>query len=202
MRFNLGPPPTNDAIPETGVAWNLIREPQPLQSQLIAVFFGLVIAACIIFVLLSAKGIDWILNFSGLAVLLLMIPVMPVHEAIHALCFKGALTSGRVVFGFYPKALGFYAHYDGEISWYRYIVIVAAPFLLLTVMPVLIVVLFRLDYPLLTEAATANGVMSAMDLFAVIIVSKQVPRQAVLVNSGMKTWWRPTSDIPRQSDET
>ncbi len=66
--------------------------------------------------------------------------------------------------------------------------------------PLLVVILFQVDYKYLIELAMANGMMSALDVLVIIIVLRQVPRQSILVNIGMNTYWKPVANEPLESD--
>jgi len=200
MRLNLGPPPKDDTISEEGSTWYPVNEPGLIRLQITAFFTALLIAAFIALVILLTRGSNHIGGMLRPIVLLFIILVIPIHEFLHAVCFKGRLTSKRVIFGFYPKVLGFYAHYIGQVSWYRYIVIAVFPFLILTVIPLIIVIIFNLEYPFVVEVIFANGLASAGDVVTVIIILKQVPRQSILINTGMKTYWKPVSNKPLESD--
>ena len=128
--------------------------------------------------------------------MLFIILIVPIHEFLHAVIFKGGLTSKRVVFGFYPKVFGFYAYYNGKITRHRYIIIAVFPFLMLTVIPLMVVTLFQVECKYLVEVIFASGMGSGMDILGIIIILRQVPRQSVLISSGMKTYWKPMANKP------
>ena len=196
MRFRLGPPPTDDTISEERNTWRLLNEPNPLSLQIIGIFTAVLITACIALVVSISVGTRHMLNVSWVRVILFIFLIVPVH----AVGFEGGLVSNQVIFGFYPKALSFYAHYNGKIPRNRYVIIAALPFLILTIIPLSIVAVFRPDHTYLTEIIISNGLASAADLLTIIIISLQIPRQSVLINSGMKSYWKPAADKPLKSD--
>jgi len=79
--------------------------------------------------------------------------------------------------------------------------IAALPFLTLTAMPLAIVVVFRVDYRYLTEIIIANGLASSLDVLTVAILLKETPRRSILIDSGMKTYWRAAANNAVQSSD-
>lgn len=198
MRFQIGPPPRDVTMLENGDSWNVVSEPSPLKQQLIGICIAAVIALCIALVVFLSIGPRHVFGVSWPLVILFIFLVLPVHELLHAIGFKGGIASDQVVLGFNPKACGFYAHYGGQMSRNRYVIIAALPLLVLTIIPLAIVVVLQLDYVRLTEIAIANGLASAGDVLSMLIVVGQVPRQSVLINSGMKSYWKPVANKPLQ----
>ena len=164
-----------------------------MRLQITGIFTAMLITACIALVISLTRGSNYIANVSWPRVILFIFLIVPIHEFLHAVSFKGGITSKRVVFGFYPKMFAFYACYIGKVAWYRYITISTMPFLTLTVIPLIIVILFHLEYTCIVEVIIANGMASAGDVLTIITISKQVPRQSILINSGMKTYWKPAA---------
>jgi hypothetical protein len=194
MRFRIGPQPKDDTIDDEPGTWHLVHEPSAAVLQLSGLFTAVIVTACIALVVSISIGAGHVLDVSWLRVILFVILVMPFHELIHATGFEGGVTSKRVVFGFDPKVFGFYVHYSGVIPRDRYIAIAALPFITITLLPLIIVVWFGIEYTYLTEIIFSNGLASALDVLTVILILRQVPRQSVLVNSGLKSYWKPVVD--------
>jgi hypothetical protein len=192
MRFRLGPPPKDILVAEDDACWHLVREPSQSFQLAAAVCLTLLILFCIALVVTFSVGLRRFFDLSMYVGILSCIVVIPTHELIHAVGFKGGITSDRTVFGFYPKSLSFYAHYCGEISRKRFVLVAALPLLILTAVPLAIVALFTPEGNWLIYLAFANGFASGMDVLTIIILLRQVPRQAVLVNSGAKSYWAST----------
>jgi hypothetical protein len=194
MRFRIGPPPEADAISREDSGWRLVGEPKPLNLQIMAVFVAACIALGICAIASLFVGLEHVIGLSWPAVFLFILLIMPIHELLHAAGFEGGLMSRRVVFGVHPQSLGFYAHYDGPISRHRYIIVAALPFLVLTALPLGFVAGFRLDHDSLTELIIASGLVSSLDVLTIGIILKETPGRSLLVNSGMKTYWRLVAD--------
>ena len=176
-----------------------MNEPSPRSLQVSGIAAAVFIAGSS-FVVLLARDRKYVADVSWLTVILLLIPLIPIHELFHASLFPGGLMSQRVTIGFHPKVLGFYAHYDGMMSRGRYVLIAAGPFLLLTVIPLTVVTIFLVRCAYLAEIILANGLLSAVDILTIILVIRQIPRHSLLINKGMKTYWMQAADNPSESD--
>jgi len=161
-----------------------------LNLQILGVLMAVCITICVGAIVLLFVGPRHVLDLSGPTLMLFIFLIMPIHELLHAVGFKGGVMSRQVVIGFYPKALGLYAHYNGQIPRKRYIIIAALPFLILTAAPLALVAGFRLDHEYLTELVLANGLVSSLDVLAIVIILKETPQRSVLINSGMRTYWK------------
>ena len=195
MKFRLGPPPEDESFARGSSRWHLLQEPGIWSLQLIGLAAAVAVVAVILAVLLM-RSPGKLPDVSWLAVIVLFVPSIPIHEFLHASLFPGGPMSRRVTIGFFPKALGFYAYYDGTMSRRRYIFILLWPFLLLTVVPLTIKVVFMPEWPYLVELILTNGLLSAVDILTIISVAKQVPSRSMLINVGTRTYW---SDSEKQA---
>jgi hypothetical protein len=71
------------------------------------------------------------------AFLLLFAGLVVVHELIHALVHPMAGRSSHSIVGF-GLSVGFYAHYDGELSRNRLVAILLMPLLVISIVPLLV----------------------------------------------------------------
>lgn len=197
MKFHIGPLPENPEFQPEATGWKPLREPNPFLMQLFAVPVGFV-AAGILWLLwqkftparLSSQDI----LFESVAVLLVLILVIPVHELIHAAVHPGYGRTAHSILGFWPKALLFYAHYMSLIRRTHFVIILLAPFLVLSVVPLLICALFQWNVPWLAFLSLWNALLACGDLFGVGVVMAQVPRAAWVCNQGYYTWWKPMAE--------
>jgi hypothetical protein len=164
-------------------------------------FVALFTVLCITVVLSFSVGVQHVFDLSWPTVILFIFLIVPIHELAHAAGFKGGVMSRQVVFGFYPKVLGCYAHYDGHIPRNRYVIVAALPFLILTIIPLALVAGFGLDHRSLTALVIANGLASSLDLLTIVIVLRETPRRSVLMNSGMKTYWKLAANKALQTSD-
>ncbi|MDQ7029945.1 MAG: DUF3267 domain-containing protein [Ardenticatenia bacterium] len=206
MRFHVGPVPEEpDVQPEK--PWSPIREPSPGLFQIVAIPVAVLVA----FVL---ARIWWSLPISDIrvvivspreavAALVVGLAVVGLHELLHALIMPGGWRSPKVILGIWPQRLMFYAHYSGVMSRDRFLAIMVAPFLLLSLGPILLIWGIATVDSISSWALTVafaislfNGAASCGDLLGALLVSIQVPRGALVRNVGWRTYWR-----PRQREE-
>lgn len=199
MRFHLGLPPKDDAILKEDDAWCPIDESGHMRFQIRGILVAFFVTTAIALVLLG-RDPKYVTNVSWPIVMLFILLAMPIHEFLHAISFKGGVLSKGVIFGFYPKAVAFYAHYSGVITWNRYIFISLFPFLILTVIPLAIMIVFNLKLNYIVEIIFANGLASAGDVLTTLTIIKQVPKRSILVNSGIKTYWKPVANTDGQEN--
>ena len=83
----------------------------------------------------------------------------------------------------------FYAHYDGELSRDRFLLILAAPTLVLTILPLSVCVLFDWNAPAVAAFAVANGIGAAGDILGFGVLAAQIPRAAIVRNKGWRTYY-------------
>ncbi len=195
MKFRLGLPPEAESFSAEEGCWRLVKEPGILAVQFIGVIAGLCMVGLILAVLFIRCGRD-MPEVSWPAVILLFLPSTPIHEFMHASLFPGGPLTQKATLGFYPKAVGFYAHFDSVLSRRRYVLICAGPLLVLTLLPLSILTIFRPGWPYFLEFILANGMLSSVDILTIIFVLKQVPRDSGLVNSGTQTYWKASCYTP------
>jgi hypothetical protein len=191
MRFVTGPIPEAPDFHPSEEGWNAIREPSPVWIQVLAIpvmaLTGVALFAVIRYGTPTAsKDV-----FARIGPMFLL--MIPVHELIHALANPRFGFTPRTAVGVWPSHLLFYAHYDGELPRGRFLAILVAPTVVLTVFPLLVCIAFRFDAPGVAALAVANGLGAAGDLLGVGFVLAQIPRGAVIRNQGWRSYWKPVS---------
>lgn len=200
MRFHVGPPPETP-IPKDE-PWRPIREPGPILVQILA----LPVALVTLFFLFLLWGLVPVSNVRGeivgisglLGALGVGLAVIAFHELLHALVMPGGWWSDRVLIGFWPQRLLFYAHYDGVMSRNRFLAVLLAPFLVLSLGPIGLAWSMTAGGSISSWFLTVsfavslfNGLASCGDLLGVMLIGAQVPRKALVRNRGWHTFWRP-----------
>jgi hypothetical protein len=103
-----------------------------------------------------------------------------VHEFIHASVHPLGGRSNASVIGFWPSRVLFYGHYTGALSRERFLAILLAPFLVLSVLPLLVALTGALPPGLagstLAWCSTLNALFACGDLFGAALVAAQIPR--------------------------
>jgi hypothetical protein len=116
--------------------------------------------------------------------------IILVHEAIHILALPHLGLTADTVLGFWPHTLTPYAAYEGETSRLRQIMVGLAPFLALSVAPLLAGLLFGWAPLWVVVLCLLNGLGASADLVGVALVAWQVPSRARVRSKGLATWWR------------
>jgi len=114
-----------------------------------------------------------------------------VHEALHALPAMVAGSSDSVIVGFWPRAFAPYMAYTGTLTREAQLVSGATPFLLLTLLPILVAVALPAVAWWMVVLSVLNILGSAADLIMLGLIMRQVPRGAIIRNQGFATWWQP-----------
>ncbi|HYR29298.1 MAG TPA: DUF3267 domain-containing protein [Thermoanaerobaculia bacterium] len=188
MRFIHGPVPEDPQFQPLEEGWNAIREPDPVRMQFVALpvmaAAGVLVWAAVRYgtVIQPQAMMKWFLPA--------FVVMIPIHELIHAFASPAFGMSARTFVGVWPSKLLFYAHYEGELPRQRFLFVLAAPTLVLTVIPLLLAAALRLDAPFLATIAFTNALGAAGDLLGIGIVLRQIPRGALVRNKGWRSYWR------------
>ena len=215
MRVHWGAiPEAVDFHPEAD-GWSPIHEPSPVLLQFIAVPLGVIVVGLLAGILhfIAPRGMCG--NGSGsslqsseitvvfgsmMAVLVLFIPV---HEIIHALIHPARGRTDKTIIGIWLSRLLFYAHYEGVLSRTRFLAVFAAPFVVLSLCPIPLIVLMDVwgkwaaVEMSLTVLALVNALASAGDVLGMLLIAWQVPAAAVVRNRGWRTYWKLPADGSR-----
>ena len=189
LQFRVGPVPDNPDFDPIAEGWQRIREPGPVLVQIIGLPVGLLVCA-------SLVGLLYLLwpggspTLSTWLTLVLLGGMIPAHELIHALTYPGGLSSSQTIIGLWPSRVVAYAHYEGETSRNRLLLVFITPFVGLSLLP--IILLATVGWPSFELALLAilNGAASAGDLMSLFIIGQQIPSRAVVRNKGWRTYWR------------
>ncbi len=122
--------------------------------------------------------------------ILCLISLIPVHELAHALIHPGLGLSRQTVIGFWPSRLIAYAHFDGKLSRERFLMILAMPVVVLSLLPLLCCLVLKHGSVTLAFFSSLNMLAAGGDLFGIGLLLWQVPRKATVLNEGWKTYWK------------
>ena len=189
-----GFPDNPDFEPEVEGGWAKLPEPPAEQLQLYA---GVALVITLPLLILAWALVPGSENSRGLviasvAAILLLLPLMAVHEGIHLLLHPGMGRSDQSVVGGSSKHGVLYAMYFGEMSRGRYATVLLGPFLVLTVLPWSVCLAIGQFVPWAAGVSMMNGMLACGDLMGTWLILRGSPRGARLRNRGYYTWWRTT----------
>jgi hypothetical protein len=196
MRFQLGAiPDSPDFVPDA--SWRLLRQASsPWKENLVALPIGVVAAATVAVLWFLATPLREITPRPSLpTVLLLIAGLVAVHELIHALVHPGAGLSSRSILGFWA-ALGFYAHYDGEMSRNRLVACLLMPLVILSIVPLLVSAVTQVSSGWVAFVSVFNAFCASVDLLLAGSLLFQVPAAAMVRFKGWRIFWREQGTSP------
>lgn len=190
MRFHLGAIPNSpDFVPDA--PWRPLRQPPaPWIENLLALPLGVVAAvtvAALWFLVTPLRDITP--SMSVPAFLLLSAGLVVVHELIHALVHPMAGLSSRSILGFWA-ALGFYAHYDGEMSRNRLVAVLLMPLLIITIFPLLVSAVTQVSSDWVAFVSAFNAFCACVDLLLTGSILFQIPATAIVRFKSWRIFWR------------
>ena len=189
MQFHLGAVPDS---PEFVVddSWNPCREPNPILMQFLVVPLGIVTCAAVAALWFYLTPVADALFTSPILVLGAILLIIPLHELIHASAHPHFGRSDFSVLGLWPSRLLFYAHYSGELSRDRFLVILAMPLVVISGVPLVASAFLGQASIVLAVVSVFNTLAACGDVLGICLLFFQVPRRAIVRNQGWRTYWR------------
>ena len=190
MRFHLGAIPSSpDFVPDA--SWRSLRQASaPWKENLLALPIGVVAAvtvAALWFLVTPLRDITPAMSLP--AFLLLFAGLVGVHELIHALVHPMAGLSPHSILGFWAS-LGFYAHYDGEMSRTRLVACLLMPLLVLSIVPLLVSAVTQVSSAWIGFVSAFNAFCASVDLLLAGSLLFQVPAAATVRFKSWRIYWR------------
>ncbi|HEU65914.1 MAG TPA: DUF3267 domain-containing protein [Chloroflexi bacterium] len=178
--------------------WIPLREPRNLGVAILLSIPLMVVAALISIGIISVVSTISFEEFGftpdsfsitiNLGIIFLIILVVVLHELLHLVFIPNFLRSQKTFVGL--NLLGGFVISEDEIARSRYILITIAPFIIISViLPVILGVL-----GLLTSTVKLliilNAMASSVDILNLLLITKQVPKKAILRSNGPRTYWK------------
>lgn len=194
MKFVLNKFPDDETF-QPNEEWTPLKESSNLWLiQLQAVPF-MIVNVVTMLLLMQLIGIHFVLNTGSMLISFLIF--VPIHEFIHALFFPENLLSKNVFFGFTFKGFAPFAAYIGEMKRNTFIRILLAPFIIITVLGFLYLVVFGRN-ELIEHVIVFNALGSCADCLGVFLILKQVPGGSVVRNKQIRTYWKINSNATQE----
>ena len=169
--------------------WHPLTRPPAIAVMLISLVLGfaLFMVVSLAFFYLASVRLQ---KPSGLFPVWLLIPLIPIHEMLHAFVQPGLGLSARTYLGFNLPRLAFYAHYSGERTRARFIAGALTPLVVLSVVPLILCMTFHLNLPTLAWMSSLNAAVAGTDVITALVLLVRCPRGAVVLTDQNKAWWR------------
>lgn len=207
MRFVVGPPPDTPDFAPDQEGWERIRIPTPGRLLIFGSLAGVPLAA--------ALALGWSKWFSldtplvqidvtafgpagalvPLGILLLGIlsfgGLIALHEVVHVLGGPRFGLSSATVIGVWPSRCLPYADYQGPLPCWRFMLVAAAPFIVLSLTPLVLAHVAGCVSRFSMMLTIANALVSGGDAILCFVVLAQVPLDGVVQSKQWAIWWRP-----------
>ncbi len=197
MKLHLG------ALPEEfepDESWRGIVEPSPILLQFLAAPIAIATGAVFLWLWHHVLELEsphiptgWELT-AQLAMFASFPALIVVHELLHAVCYPQFGWNAQTLIGCWPSRMLFYAYYNGAMPRNRFLLVFAMPFLVLSVLPLLIA--FTVALPEIISSVLAwfsiwNAIFACGDILGFALIVAQVPGAALVRNRGWRSYWKP-----------
>ncbi len=180
---------------EINSEWTIVLKPEIKRWQLFAFPIAIinVITIALMWILFTPAGdhldsIPFPLPIPGFLVSLIL--VLIVHEFVHTLAHPGSGFYKESVVGFWPQKVLLYAIFNGELSRKRFILVLLMPFVMLSIIPIVISFLGDSYFFWLAYMTILNAFVSSGDILEVITILRQVPKNARIRRNGWNYYWK------------
>ncbi|MCV9885525.1 DUF3267 domain-containing protein [Metabacillus halosaccharovorans] len=124
----------------------------------------------------------------NLSVILWLFLLLVLHEFLHLIFIPKFIKSDKTFVGI--TMFGGFVITEEEISKSRYILITIAPFIIISVILPLLLSVFGLLTPTLKFLILLNSLASSVDMLNLLLIIKQIPKNASLKSNGPYTYWK------------
>ena len=120
---------------------------------------------------------------------------IPMHELLHVATHPHFGLTSNSVLGLWLSRGIFYAHFEGEMSRNRFLAVLAMPFLVLSLLPLVVIAVIGESGPsilpgFLFVLALVNSVLAVGDALGFVVIFSQFPGFAVVRNKGYESYWK------------
>ncbi|MFJ8513341.1 DUF3267 domain-containing protein [Lysinibacillus xylanilyticus] len=178
--------------------WIPMKEPKNLISAILLSIPLMIVASMIsigvINIFSSISWRDFGLTSGGisininLSVILGIVFLLIIHELLHLMFIPNFMKSEKTSVGL--TLFGAFVMTEEKISKSRYMFITIAPFMIISVIFPFILSICGLLTTTIKFLIILNSMGSSVDLLNVLLIMKQVPKNATLTSNGANTYWK------------
>jgi len=191
MRFIVGPIPEECDFMPFEAGWHAQKELSSVQLLVLSVPIAFLTGLLCLWLyksLVNPAGLPINVNLIYVSFIVLL----PIHEIVHAIATPNWGLSNKTVVGFWPKRMLPYCAYLGEWTRSQALWCLLAPIFILSIFPMILMFMFRLDNSLLFHFFAVNALASSGDLIQAPMILLCIPQRAILKNKGWRTYWKET----------
>ncbi|WP_332634883.1 DUF3267 domain-containing protein [Halalkalibacter flavus] len=126
----------------------------------------------------------------NLGIIFWLVLLLILHELLHLIFIPNFIKSEKTFVGF--TLFGGFVITEEEVSKSRYIFITIAPFMIISIILPLVLSVFGLLTTTLKFLIILNSMASSVDILNLLLIIKQVPKNATLKGNGPDTYWKNT----------
>ncbi len=190
MIFTFGKIPPSKLLDTKQGGWTPLREPRSVVFVIQVLLLSIPFLVPAVAILPEIKGLR---NepFGILVLLLFFLLITPIHEMIHASVYPGGVFSKHLIMGAWMSRGLCYVVYDSPLSRNRILVMLSAPFIILSTLLMTVICfatpIWRLVGVLFLLVHTA---MCIGDVITFVRLIKQAPVDSLIHNNGWTTYWK------------
>ncbi|WP_303868920.1 DUF3267 domain-containing protein [Acetobacterium wieringae] len=189
MRFLFEKLPENIDFDPENEGYYAINEPSFLKLCLMAIPVILISMFIIGLMLKIRLGTHYHMRMiDSFQDLVIFLAIILIHEMLHVIVFLDKISSGDIFIGTYRGAI--YATYLRDIKKERFLLVLILPFIVLTVIPVLFLMISTINYSLLSKIAIINMVLSSLDVLSFYGILTKIPANAKIRNKNSRSYWK------------
>jgi len=194
MRFVNGPIPKSRTFDPVAAGWTPLRAPNERRFVTIAILCTVpfVLAATMVFLEAAPvlRACFRLHPWSLPCFVLLMLALVPLHEFVHALAYGCGLRSPNLIAGIWLQRGIPYVLCDEPLPRRRVVFMLAAPFSVLTVVPLLTVPFLGAPWDsCVVFFGLLHAALCVGDAGTLLRLWRQAPPKARVHNQGWQTYW-------------
>ncbi|QDU40809.1 hypothetical protein Mal4_51690 [Maioricimonas rarisocia] len=203
MRFVLGPIPPSETIGAIASGWTPMTSSNELRWVRVTSVTGMLMLLVAGFLALQqAASLPDVAPWYLVGVIASTLFLVPLHELLHCLGYLVPLRSRALVTGIWLSTGTWYVVYDSPLPRWRVLVMLAAPFVCLSVFPCIV-------YPFVsgsnawtvTFLVLVHGALCVGDIITFARICTNIPAGSLVHNCGWTTcWYTPPTDVTEADD--
>ncbi len=196
MKFIVGFPPNDPEFDPKKYGWTQLDSPNFTVSYLLATIGSLLFASLFLFI------VDYLLVFltgEGVfgSVYEYYIPLvfsMAIIPLLHELCRLPVIPfdakDERVITMPHESVVWLEVAYNKTMSRSRFTMVLLSPFIILSIIPIVLSLIFQFNSPWIYTPAFINGIFSADDFGLLYRIIKNVAKESLIRTDGLEVWYK------------